>query len=149
MARKSWAWRVIPCHASLTGRRESPLKWRSAWRKPDGPTRTTGCACRRRSILLRPGNTNAQSKLNATNLRSFRFAEPCCKVLRNFSGIKMAELNRNAEQKARDSIDLMLEQAGWKVQSKKKIDFNAGLGIAVREYQTDVGPADYVLFLGK
>jgi type I restriction enzyme R subunit len=43
----------------------------------------------------------------------------------------------------------MLEQAGWKVQSKKKIDFNAGPGIAVREYQTDVGPADYVLFIDK
>jgi type I restriction enzyme R subunit len=61
----------------------------------------------------------------------------------------MADNNRNAEQKARDSIDRMLEQAGWKVQSKKKIDFNAGLGVAVREYQTDVGPADYVLFIDK
>lgn len=61
----------------------------------------------------------------------------------------MAEQNRNPEQKARDSIDAMLEQAGWKVQSKKKIDFSAGFGIAVREYQTDVGPADYVLFIDK
>ena len=61
----------------------------------------------------------------------------------------MADMNRTAEQKAHDSIDLMLEQAGWKVQSKKKVDFNAGLGIAVREYQTDIGPADYVLFVDK
>ena len=43
----------------------------------------------------------------------------------------------------------MLEQAGWYVQSKDRIDFSAGLGIAVREYQTDIGPADYVLFVGK
>jgi type I restriction enzyme R subunit len=43
----------------------------------------------------------------------------------------------------------MLEQAGWKVQSKKQIDFTANLGIAVREYQTDVGPADYLLFVDK
>ena len=43
----------------------------------------------------------------------------------------------------------MLEQAGWKVQPKKKIDFNAGPGIAVREYETDVGPADCVLFVNK
>jgi type I site-specific restriction endonuclease len=43
----------------------------------------------------------------------------------------------------------MLEQAGWKVQPRKKIDFNAGPGIAVREYDTDVGPADYVLFVNK
>ena len=57
--------------------------------------------------------------------------------------------NRTPEQAARDSIDEMLSQTGWFVQDKKKIDFNAGLGIAVREYQTDVGPADYVLFIGK
>ena len=61
----------------------------------------------------------------------------------------MADKNRTPEQQARDNIDLMLEQAGWKVQSKKKIDFSVGFGIAVREYQTDVGPADYVLFIDK
>jgi type I restriction enzyme R subunit len=57
--------------------------------------------------------------------------------------------NRTPEQKARDNIDKMLQQDGWKLQSKHKIDFNAGPGIAIREYQTDVGPADYVLFLDK
>jgi type I restriction enzyme R subunit len=29
------------------------------------------------------------------------------------------------------------------------MDLNDGLGQAVREYQTDVGPADYVLFVDK
>jgi type I restriction enzyme R subunit len=57
--------------------------------------------------------------------------------------------NQNPEQKARDNIDALLTQAGWVVQSSKKIDLNAGLGQAVREYQTDVGPADYVLFVDK
>ncbi|HYN36124.1 MAG TPA: DEAD/DEAH box helicase family protein [Actinomycetota bacterium] len=61
----------------------------------------------------------------------------------------MADHNQKPEQKARDTIDLMLGQAGWKVQSKNKIDFSAGPGIAVREYQTDIGPADYVLFIDK
>jgi len=61
----------------------------------------------------------------------------------------MASRNQTPEQKARDNIDAMLEQAGWKVQPKRKIDFNAGPGIAVREYDTDVGPADYVLFVNK
>ncbi len=56
-------------------------------------------------------------------------------------------MNQNPEQIARDKIDNLLEQAGWKIQSKSKIDFSAGLGIAVREYQTDAGPADYVLFV--
>ena len=55
--------------------------------------------------------------------------------------------NQNPEQKARDNIDALLKQAGWAVQDNKKIDLNAGLGQAVREYQTDVGPADYVLFV--
>ena len=58
-------------------------------------------------------------------------------------------LNQNPEQLARDAIDRCLKQAGWVVQSAKKIDFGAGVGQAVREYQTDVGPADYVLFVDK
>ena len=57
--------------------------------------------------------------------------------------------NQNPEQQARDNIDALLTQAGWVVQSARKIDLNAGSGQAVREYQTDVGPADYVLFVGK
>ena len=57
--------------------------------------------------------------------------------------------NQTPEQAARDKIDKQLSNAGWIVQDYKKIDFSAGLGIAVREYQTDVGPADYVLFVDK
>jgi type I restriction enzyme R subunit len=57
--------------------------------------------------------------------------------------------NQNPEQKARDNIDALLKQAGWKIQHIKKIDLNDGLGQAVREYKTDVGPADYVLFVEK
>lgn len=55
-------------------------------------------------------------------------------------------LNQTPEQIARDRIDDRLRAAGWHVQDKGALDFNAGLGIAVREYQTDIGPADYVLF---
>jgi type I restriction enzyme R subunit len=57
--------------------------------------------------------------------------------------------NQNPEQIARDKIDEMLREAGWLVQSKKKVDLSAGKGVAVREYQTDVGPADYVLFVDR
>lgn len=57
--------------------------------------------------------------------------------------------NQNPEQKARDKIDIMLRQAGWVVQSKKKVNLSAALGVAVREYQTDIGPADYVLFVDR
>lgn len=54
--------------------------------------------------------------------------------------------NQNPEQIARDEIDRQLTACGWIVQSKSKINLNAGTGVAVREYLTDVGPADYVLF---
>jgi type I restriction enzyme, R subunit len=57
--------------------------------------------------------------------------------------------NQNPEQIARDQIDAKLAEAGWHVQGKDKIDFNAGRGIAVREYPTDIGPADYVLFVDR
>ena len=57
--------------------------------------------------------------------------------------------NQNPEQKARDNIDALLKQSGWLVQSSKKINLLVGSGQAVREYQTDVGPADYVLFVDK
>ena len=35
------------------------------------------------------------------------------------------------------------------MQSKSEINLNAGIGVAIREYQTDVGPADYILFVDK
>lgn len=58
-------------------------------------------------------------------------------------------INQNPEQIARDKIDKMLIDAGWVVQSKRKVDLSANNGVAVREYQTDVGPADYVLFVDR
>jgi len=60
-----------------------------------------------------------------------------------------ASKNQNPEQIARDQIDVKLAEAGWRVQDKSKIDFNAGPGVAVREYPTDIGPADYVLFVDR
>ena len=61
----------------------------------------------------------------------------------------MPSENQTPEQAARDKIDEQLSHAGWIVQDNKKIDFSVGLGIAVREYQTSVGPADYILFVDK
>ncbi|ADQ81084.1 Type I site-specific deoxyribonuclease [Paludibacter propionicigenes WB4] len=57
-------------------------------------------------------------------------------------------LNQNPEQIARDQIDKQLSECGWIIQNKQRINLHAGLGVAIREYQTDVGPADYVLFVG-
>lgn len=61
----------------------------------------------------------------------------------------MTQFNQNPEQQARDRIDEMLHTAGWFVQSKKDIDFSVGIGVAIREYQTSVGPVDYMLFVNQ
>jgi type I restriction enzyme, R subunit len=58
-------------------------------------------------------------------------------------------MNQNPEQLARDTIDRLLHAAGWVVQPKKAINLAAATGVAVREYQTDIGPVDYVLFVDK
>jgi len=50
---------------------------------------------------------------------------------------------------ARQIIDRMLVNAGWTVQNMKSINFSASLGVAVGEYPTDSGPADYVLFIDR
>src|SRR3972149_6420371 len=55
--------------------------------------------------------------------------------------------NQTPEQIARDHIDKQLTACGWIIQSIKQVNLNAGIGVAVKEYLTDVGPADYVLFV--
>lgn len=50
------------------------------------------------------------------------------------------------EDKARIIIDQQLEIAGWLVQDFQAINLGAGRGVAVREFPTQAGPADYVLF---
>ena len=57
--------------------------------------------------------------------------------------------NQNPEQIARDNIDRQLLACGWVIQNKKDLNLYASLGVAVREYSTEVGPADYVLFVNQ
>lgn len=53
------------------------------------------------------------------------------------------------ETRARQQIDLKLEQAGWIIQDMKQLNLGAAVGFAVREYPTDTGPADYLLFVNR
>jgi type I restriction enzyme R subunit len=55
--------------------------------------------------------------------------------------------NQNPEQIARDHIDKQLIACGWIIQEIKKVNLHIGIGVAVKEYLTDVGPSDYVLFV--
>jgi type I restriction enzyme, R subunit len=61
----------------------------------------------------------------------------------------MLTANQNPEQLARAHIDAMLIVCGWVVQSKSQLNLQTSKGVAVREYMTSVGPADYVLFVDK
>ena len=58
-------------------------------------------------------------------------------------------LNLTPEQKARQQIDRSLLLSGWVIQNKKEVNLAAAKGIAIREYATDIGPADYVLFVDR
>lgn len=51
------------------------------------------------------------------------------------------------EDETREDIDKKLEACGWVIQDKKRINLYEKLGVAVREMDTDTGPADYMLFI--
>ncbi len=52
------------------------------------------------------------------------------------------------EDIARETIDRMLEQAGWAVQDMKAVDLYAKKGVAIREFElkSGYGTADYLLY---
>jgi type I site-specific restriction endonuclease len=58
-------------------------------------------------------------------------------------------LNQNPEQRARNIIDAQLAQCDWLVQSYAQKNIAAARGVAIREYPTDTGPADYLLFVDR
>ncbi len=51
------------------------------------------------------------------------------------------------EAQTRKQIDEKLIAAGWVVQDKSRLNLQESLGVAVREMDTDTGPADYMLFI--
>ena len=53
------------------------------------------------------------------------------------------------EDLSRAEIDAKLAVCGWIVQSRAEMNLAAGAGIAVREFGTGAGPADYGLFVDK
>lgn len=53
------------------------------------------------------------------------------------------------EEKARIEIDAKLEQAGYVVQDMSELNPAAKFGVAVREYPTNSGPVDYLLFIDR
>src|SRR5713101_5149838 len=61
----------------------------------------------------------------------------------------MNESAFHPEDKARSLIDRRLVACGWLIQSKADMNLGAGLGVAVREFQTASGPVDYGLFVGR
>jgi len=52
------------------------------------------------------------------------------------------------EQRARQQIDLLLQQSGWIIQNRSETNLAAGPGVAIREALLKSGEADYILFAG-
>ena len=55
--------------------------------------------------------------------------------------------NQNPEQIAIDNIERQLTACGWIIQGIRQVNIHAGTGVAIKEYLTDVRPADYVPFV--
>lgn len=51
------------------------------------------------------------------------------------------------EAQTREEIDEKLIAASWVIQDKKDLNLYESLGVAIREMDTDTGPADYMLFI--
>ncbi len=51
------------------------------------------------------------------------------------------------EEHARQVIDQKLDQSGWIIQDMKRLNLSASVGVAVREFPTSTGEADYALFV--
>ncbi len=56
-------------------------------------------------------------------------------------------IRNSPEQFARTNIDAALAEAGWLVLDRDQMNLAAGPGAAVREFPTDAGPCDRLLFL--
>src|SRR5215211_3626638 len=53
----------------------------------------------------------------------------------------------NPEEQARAKIDLQLEECGWQVQDRDRMNIYAARGVAVREFSLPgAGEADYLLY---
>lgn len=61
----------------------------------------------------------------------------------------MNESAFHPEDVARSAIDRRLALCDWVVQSRADMNLGAGLGVAIREFQTASGPVDYALFVGR
>jgi type I restriction enzyme, R subunit len=61
------------------------------------------------------------------------------------------ELDNQCPQrkKSRLQIDKKLELARWVIQDFKPINLGISVGVVVREYPTNSGPADYIIFVNR
>lgn len=55
--------------------------------------------------------------------------------------------NQTSEQRARETIDVMLAASGWSVQAKDAVNLGAARGVAVCELSFATGAPDYTLFV--
>ncbi len=56
---------------------------------------------------------------------------------------------KKPEEKARQNIDELLEDAGWVIQDYEDLNLGESLGVAIREFHLKTGTADYLLFVDR
>jgi hypothetical protein len=98
-------------------------------------------------ILSRIYKANSVILTSAT----LRFTKPaglCGEKKRSPARIWWSQTIMTPEEKARQQIDLLLQQSGWIIQDRSKINLSAGPGVAIREALLKTREADYLLFAG-
>ena len=66
---------------------------------------------------------------------------------RTEGALELVPQDTKLEAETRQKIDTRLNAAGWAVQNKQRINLMEKLDMAVREMDTDTGPADHMLFV--
>jgi hypothetical protein len=85
--------------------------------------------------LLGKGNGLNRSKTSA-KVRLCAGAEMCQNLILSWPelGINWLFMPRTPEEKARQTIDTLLQQAGWTVQNREDANIDAARGVAIREF---------------
>src|SRR5690606_32805681 len=107
--------------------------------RPESGSSTAGCltvACFRHSWTTTELSLVDTGQLSTVVLQSHRQAVDLV------AGQAFRGRTVTPEAGARKVIDQKLVSAGWIVQDMKQVNLGAGLGVAVREYPTETGPAD-------
>lgn len=101
------------------------------------------------AFALKPGDDDGSGRRFCVKALNWPAENGRLEASQGAAHLEPTLLNLSPEQKARLQIDRALLACGWVIQNKDKVNLAAAKGVAIREYGTDIGPADYVLFVDR